>query len=116
MDIFYTGDIPAQYHYALFNNGYVDLYDTDVLHNNNYTFYRVYTNVGGGFYYRQMTTSVGQYTTTYTQNIQTSDNVVYRQDFFNICFLTILFTLVGIWLLNVITSIFRKGGVFGGLL
>ena len=50
MDVLYTGDIPSEYHYAIFNNGYIDLYNSPVLHNDTYTRYRVYTNVNG-FYY-----------------------------------------------------------------
>lgn len=33
MDTLYIGDIPQEYHYALFNNGYIDLYNTDTLFN-----------------------------------------------------------------------------------
>ena len=54
MDTLYIGDIPSEYHYALFNNGYIDLYNTPNLSNGTYDFYRIYTNVNG-FYYRQMT-------------------------------------------------------------
>lgn len=114
MDTLYIGDIPQDYHYALFNNGYIDLYNTDTLYNNTYTFYRVYTNVNG-FYYRQYQQSYSQYNTTYTQNINVSDKIVYRHDFPSILFMTICFTLIGIWLLNLLTSIIRKGGLLGGL-
>lgn len=115
MDTLYTGDIPSDYHYALFNNGYVDLYNTDVLHNNNYDFYRVYTN-SGGFFYRRFTTSVGQYTTTYTENINISSNPCYRSDFAYIMIMVFIFTLFGVWLFNIFTSLINKGGLLGGLL
>lgn len=115
MDTFYTGDIPSQFHYAQFNNGYVDLYDSPVLHNNTYNFYRVYTNCGG-FYYRAYQTTVGQYTTTYNENIKVSSNPCYRLDFVNILTITLIFAIFGIWLFNLITSIIRKGGLLGGLL
>ena len=115
MDKLYTGDIPSEYHFAIFNNGYIDLYNTNVLHNNSYTYYRVYTNCDG-FFYDTRSTTVGQYTTTYTTDIVTTDKVVYRQDFDHILFCTFIFVLFGVWLLNIMTSLFRKGGVFGGLL
>lgn len=47
MDTLYIGDIPQEYHFALFNNGYIDLYNTSQLNNGTYNFYRVYTNAGG---------------------------------------------------------------------
>lgn len=115
MDTLYIGDIPQEYHYALFNNGYIDLYNTDTLHNNTYTFYRVYTNCGG-FYYRIYEQSYSQYNTTYTQDINVTDNKCYRQDFPSILFMTICFTLIGLWLFNLITSLIRKGGLLGGLI
>ena len=115
MDILYTGDIPSQYHYAQFNNGYIDLYDTDYMTNGNYTYYRVYTNAGG-FFYRVNTRTIGQYTYDTATNITTTDNVCYRFDFVNILTMTLIFTLFGVWLFNIITSIIRKGGLLGGLL
>lgn len=115
MDTLYIGDIPQEYHFAIFNNGYIDLYNTDTLHNRDYTYYRIYTNVNG-FYYRQLTTNVGQFTTTYTQNINVSDKIMYRQDFDKICSITFFFLLLGVFLFNLITSCIRKGGLLGGLL
>lgn len=114
MDTLYIGDIPSEYHYAIFNNGYIDLYNTDTLTNGTYNFYRVYTNAGG-FYYRAMSQNYGTYNTSYAQNINTSSSVTYRQDFPSILIMTLAFTLIGIWLLNLFTSVIRKGGVLGGL-
>ena len=44
MDRLYIGeDIPLDYHYAVFNNGYIDLYNTnDFRPNQSYTYYRIY--------------------------------------------------------------------------
>lgn len=114
MDILYTGDIPSEYHYALFNNGYIDLYNTANLTNGTYNFYRVYTNAGG-FYYRLLSQNYSAYNTTYAQEITTTDNVCYRSDFSSILFMTLAFTFIGVWLLNLISSVIRKGGVLGGL-
>lgn len=114
MDTLFIGDIPQEYHYALFNNGYIDLYNTDTLTNGIYTFYRIYTNVNG-FYYRQYQQNYSQYNTTYAQNINVTDQVVYRQDFPSILFMTLSFTIIGLWLFNLLTSLIRKGGALGGL-
>ena len=114
MDTLYVGDIPSDYHYAIFNNGYIDLYNSSVLHNNTYTRYRIFTNVNG-FYYDTSEVNIGNYTTTYTTNINTTNDITYRRDFPSILFMTLCFTLIGVWLLNLISSIIRKGGVLGGL-
>lgn len=115
MDTLYIGDIPQEFHYAIFNNGYIDLYNTGVLHNNTYTRYRVYTNCDG-FFYSVDSVNVGSFTTTYTTDIKTSNELVYRQDFDSIVVVTFIIALFGVWLLNLITSLIRKGGVLGGLL
>lgn len=115
MDKLYIGDIPSQYHFARFGNGYIDLYDTQVLHNNSYTYYRIYTN-DKGFYYSTNTTNYNQYITEYAQPIEVTSEVFYRIDFPNIMIMTFLFVLFGIFLFNIITSLIRKGGLLGGLL
>lgn len=114
MDTLYIGDIPSQFHYAVFNNGYIDLYDRETLHNGTFNSYRVFTNVNG-FYYEPRTVTVGQYSTTYTRNINVSDKPVYRTDFPSILFITCVFTIFGVWLFNLLSSLIRKGGVLGGL-
>lgn len=114
MDKLYIGDIPEEYHFAIFNNGYIDLYNTNVLHNNTYTRYRIYTNCDG-FYYSVENVQIGSYTTTYTTNVEVSQNPVYRQDFSAIVVTTFIIALFGTWLFNLITSLIRKGGILGGL-
>ena len=115
MDTLYTGDIPQEYHFALFNNGYIDLYNTSQLTNGTYDFYRVYTNAGG-FYYRQMQTTYSQYNNTIAQNINITNNICYRHDFDKICVITFIICFFAIFLFNIITSSIRKGGLLGGLL
>ena len=115
MDKLYIGDIPTEYHFARFGNGYIDLYNTQVLHNNSYTYYRIYTN-DNGFYYSTNTTNYNQYITEYATPIDVTSDVFYRTDFPNIMIMTFLFVLFGIFLFNIMTSLIRKGGVLGGLL
>lgn len=114
MDTLYIGDIPIEYHYALFNNGYIDLYNTDTLSNGTFNFYRVYTNCGG-FYYRVLQQTYSGFNSTIAQDINVTNNQSYRQDFPSILFMTICFTIIGVWLFNLITSLVRKGGLLGGL-
>lgn len=115
MDTLFIGDIPQEYHYALFNNGYIDLYNTPNLTNGTYNFYRVYTNAGG-FYYRFLSTTYSQYNTTFAQEISVTNNNCYRQDFPDICLVTFFIVFFTVFLFNILTSIIRKGGALGGLL
>lgn len=115
MDKLFIGDIPTQYHYARFGNGYIDLYDTQVLHNNSYTYYRIYTN-NNGFYYSTNNANYSQYITEYAQPIEVTQDFTYRTDFPNIMIMTFIFVIFGIFLFNIITSLIRKGGLLGGLL
>lgn len=117
MDKLYVGDIPSQFHYARYNNNYIDLYDTDVLLPNNvYNYYRVYL-YDNYFTYEQLSTSTGAYySSNYLNDIKTTDNVIYRRDFPNIIVMTFILCLFGVWLFNAITSLINKGGVLGGLL
>lgn len=115
MDKLYIGDIPTSFHYARFGNGYIDLYDSQVLHNNSYTYYRVYTN-NNGFYYSTNSANYSSFVTEYTTPIDVTDNIQYRTDFPNIMIMTLIFVLFGLFLFNIVTSLIRKGGLLGGLL
>ena len=114
MDTLYIGDIPSDYQYARFFNGYIDLYNTSDLSNKTVTKYRIFTNVNG-FYYEVSQETFNYYTYTATK-INVTDNVCYRSDFSDICFITFIFVLFGVFLFNLISSAIRKGGLLGGLL
>lgn len=115
MDTLYIGDIPLEYKYAQFSNGYITLYNKSYGNNETLDYYRIYTN-NNGFYYSQGQTTFGNYNTTYFQEINVSDKWVYRSDFGIIiisAFVCFLFFFV--FLFNIVTSFIRKGGVLGGL-
>lgn len=114
MDCIYIGDIPEQYHYARFSNNYIDLFDTnDLINNHTYTYYRIYL-YDNSFVY-DVRSQQGSYYSETLQDVKVSNNFVYRRDFDSIVVITFAFVLFGLWLLNLITSIVRKGGVLGGL-
>ena len=115
MDKLFIGDIPTEYHFARFGNGYIDLYNTDVLHAGTFNYYRVYTN-NNGFYYSFNTANYSQYITEYAQPIEVTQDICYRFDFPNILIMTCIFAVFGIFLFNTLSSLIRKGGVLGGLL
>ena len=114
MDKLYIGDIPREFHFAQFNNGYIDLYNTQELSGDNHEYYRIFTNCGG-FYYSRGYRNFG-YISQQAQNIDVTNDVIYRNDFPNILLMTFIITIFGIFLFNIITSLIRKGGLFGGLL
>lgn len=80
MDTLYIGDIPSEYHYALFGNGYIDLYNTEVLRNGTFDYYRIYTN-SGGFYYKHDSQYYGLTSNTIATLVGVTDNIV---NFFHI--------------------------------
>lgn len=116
MDKLYIGDIPQSYHYARFNNGYVDLYNSSyIAPNTSFTYYRVYM-YDNYFAYDVYTGTTGYNGSTISQNIEVTDNIMYRRDMPSIICMTFIFALCFVLLINIVTSVFRKGGVLGGLL
>lgn len=117
MDPFYISEIPLTYKYAIFNNGYIDLYEVGELHaNNTYHYYRVYL-YDNTFIYTQGENVRGAYSNVqYLQEIPVTNNVVYRRDFPMIILTCFIYLVIGIWLLNFMTSFVKKGGLLSGLL
>lgn len=113
MDTLYIGDIPEDYHYATFSNGYITLYNQSQGHNNILHYYRVYTN-NNGFYYTQGDQQFGQ-NYSYFDNISVSSNWLYRHDIDIIFVVCLCVFIMFLFVFNIITSCFKKGGVFGGL-
>lgn len=115
MDKIYIGDIPSNYHYAIFSNYYIDLYDRPTLTNGTFTFYRIY------LYDNQFAYSVGaqtynQYYTTTATDVEVTDNIRYRRDFPDIVQTIFIYCFLLVFLLNLVTSSIKKGGMLGGLL
>lgn len=116
MDKLYVGDIPSDYCYARFSDNYIDLYNVPVLNSNTeYDYYRIYM-YDNQFLYSYNTNVVGYYSSYTNTLIETTDNVMYRRDIDSIFIVTFIFILLAIFLINIITSAVRRGGIFGGLL
>ena len=113
MDTLYIGDIPSNYHYARFGSNYVDLYDTPTLTGTK-DYYRVYF-YENFFCYDTGSTNYN-YQTYYAKDINVSSNFWYRRDMPYICLETFILCVFFVFVFNIVTSVFRKGGVFGGLL
>lgn len=115
MDTLYIGDIPSEYHFARFGTGYIDLFNTSQLdRNQTYTYYRIYM-YDNLFEYDIRSQQGGGYYNETLQDVPVSQNKVYRRDFGDICIIVALMVGFGVWLLNLMTSVIRKGGVLGGL-
>lgn len=114
MDTLYIGNIPTEFHFARFGSNYIDLFNTNQLVNNQtYTYYRIYM-YDNLFEYDVRSQQGGYYNET-LQDVSVSQSKVYRRDFGDICIIVALMVGFGIWLLNLMTSLIRKGGVLGGL-
>lgn len=113
--LFLPSSIPDGYNYAQFNtNGSIRLYNKSYGQNETLHWYEIENQYSSGLVTDGYTT-FGSYSPTNFYYVSTSREVFDRPDFINILGITLLITACGIWLLNLFTSIVRKGGVLGGL-
>lgn len=114
MDKIYVGDIPSEYCYAIFHDNYIDLYKQMNIQGS-LDFYRVYlyNNLFEYEHKYEIYDNTNDEIATY---VSTTDNYLYRQDMPDIMFMSIVYVLIIVVLLNLVTSCFKKGGVFSGLL
>ena len=114
MDILYVGDIPQDYHYALYNSNYIDLYKVQNISSND-DFYRIYL-YDNFFTYEHLFTNNAITSSVIGNYIKTSDDWYYRRDMPSIMFMSLVECLIIVLILNIVSSVFKKGGVFSGLL
>lgn len=112
--IYIPDSVPDGYIYGTINNYYVDLFNKPSFQQETTTYYRIYYSYSSGLVTSNTRSFTGYNPTTYEQ-LPVSRSVFDRPDFMNILTITLLLTVCGIWLFNLITSFIRKGGVFGGL-
>ena len=113
-DVLFVGPIPKEYHYCVWSSDYVTLYNRPDAQNITLPYYRIYFNAPG-FHYSRGTQTFSQYQATTFQDINVSDKWYYRKDSLNILMFTFIIGLCTLWLVNLMTSIFKKGGLLGGL-
>lgn len=114
MDTLYIGDIPSSFHYASFGNDYITLYDRPSAVNVTIPYYRIY-DYEKGFYYTTGQQTFSNYNTSYFDDINVSNNWLYRSDIDKIFVVCFIIFFMFIFVFNIVTSVFKKGGVFGGL-
>lgn len=114
MDKLYIGDIPQEYHFARFSNNYIDLYKTDRLEGNQ-DFYRLYL-YDNQFMYEHLNTTYSQYNQTIATYVSVTNDWYYRRDMPSIMFMSVVEVCILVILFNIVTSVFKKGGLLHGLL
>lgn len=112
--LYLPSDIPSDYTYAQYSNGYITLYNQPSAQNETLTYYRIWYGYSPGLVSSGQT-SFGAYNRTYFDYVSTSRDIFDRPDFFNILSITLLITVCGLWFFNLMTSFVRKGGLLGGL-
>lgn len=117
MDTLYIGDIPLEFHYAIFNSDYIDLYDSEYLTpNSSYNYYRIYLYDNAFFYQRNVRNTSYNFTIQQLSSIDVSNDYWYRRDFDSICFIGLVLSILLFLLTNLFTTFIRKNGVLSGLL
>lgn len=112
--IYIPDSVPDGFIYGTINNYYVDLFNKRQFQNETAPYYRIYYGYSSGLV-GEYTRSFSSYSPTVFEELPVSRSVFDRPDFINILTITLLITVCGLWLFNLITSFIRKGGVFGGL-
>lgn len=113
--LYVNEDIPEDYKFMDFHEDYIDIYNKSSFRDETTTVYRIYHCISPNTYYTYSKTFGNYQTYTYQEYPRTSD-ICYRTDFPQICNVVFIFSIFFIFLLNIITSIFKKGGVLSGLL
>lgn len=112
MDTLYTGKIPKTYKYIYLKDNYIYLFDVPQIDNDTLNCYKI-DNKGQFLYCYDTFTSNSLIN---FQEVTVTDKHYYRTDFPSVLFCSLCIALVFIFILNCITSIYRRGGVLGGLL
>lgn len=115
MNTLYKADVPDEFCYCQFTDtGYRLFNKKDVEVGDEY--YEFFTNVGADIYLHSYVTDEdiiqGKVNTQEIHYHTVSSDVMYRSDIYDIYSTTFILVLGFIFLINIITRIIRKGGVF----
>lgn len=113
-DVLYISDIDNSYHFVDFSDDCIFLYNQPNAEKNEVLeCYKIYYKISPDTY--EKTYETMQEDTMFT-DYKVSNSFWARKDIgqFSVLLLTVFF--IGIFLINIITSCVKKGGIFGGLL
>lgn len=114
MDKLYIGDIPSEYCYAVYNTNYIDLYKQQNLQGS-LDYYRVYM-YDNTFQYEHRFVNYNLTNTTLANYINVTNDWHFRRDMPSIMFMSVVEVCILVILFNIVTSVFKKGGLLSGLL
>lgn len=112
MKVYRPKSIPSNYKYVDVTRDYIDFYNKGSFRNESTTYYRVYYNYNEDLAVAYNRTFGSTYT-TYFAEVPTSSSFYYRKDIDGIFVITAIIVVFSIWLINLVTSLVVKGGVFG---
>lgn len=118
MKFFIPEGITADYKYLVPSGDYYDLYNTNYLNaNSTYTYYRFYNSIDQSMYTtNERTTSNYNYGYLNSIEIEPDNSYIYRKDYPQIVSTVFMLTIGLVVLVNIFTSLIKKGGVFSGLI
>lgn len=115
MNVLYKADIPDGYCYVQFTNTGYKLFANNEPQIGD-DFYEFFTNVGSDIYIHSYVTNEdimqGEVNTSQIHYHDVSSDVMYRSDIHSIYNTTFILGLCFIFLINIVTRVIRKGGIF----
>lgn len=111
MDTLYTGKIPKEYKYIYLQDGYIYLFNKPFADNELVDCYKI-DNSNGFLYCYSTFEATGLIN---FEKVNVSSKHYYRTDYTNILFCSCMLAVVFIFICNIVTSLYRKGGVLSGL-
>lgn len=111
--VYITDNIPDDFNYAQFSNGYITLYNQQSADNEDLEYYRLHYDYSSGL------VTHGYQSFTYPvefEFVETSRHFFDRPDSFSIVFILLVLCVFGLWLFNLFTSLVKHNGLLSGLL
>lgn len=111
MDTLYTGNIPKDYKYIYLKDGYIYIFNKSYIENETLNCYKIDNNNGFIYCFDSFSSdSLIQF-----EKVNVTNKHYYRTDYCNILFCSISISIILIWIFNICTSIYKRGGILSGL-
>lgn len=110
MKVYKPKEIPDDYVYLYYTNDYIDYYNVATARNRDVNYYRYYYKIPAVEYRSRY---IGNYSTTLGYQQELTDNWLYSSHSSTILLSTFIIVIFIIFVLNNITSIVKRGGIFG---